>query len=193
MNPKPKFFKTPADFNKWLNKNHTKKSEQWVGYYKVATKKPSISWTESVEEAICYGWIDGLRKTIDEESYMIRFTPRKENSIWSSKNMTIIKKLQKEKRMKPAGNAIFQKRKAAKTSIYAYENEKVPLSKSYENLLKKNKKAAKWFYASAPSYQKTATHWVMRAKQEATQLRRLNELIQSAENGECAKPFRRKK
>ncbi len=192
MDQKPKFFKTPSAFSKWLAKNHDKKTEQWVGYYKVATKKPSITWTESVEEAICYGWIDGLRKSIDEASYKIRFTPRKENSIWSNKNMVIIEKLKKEKRIQPAGLAIYAKRKEDKTSIYAYENKKINLSKSYEAILKKNKKAANWFYASAPSYQKTAIHWVMNAKQEATQLRRLNELIESAANGQNAKPFRRK-
>jgi len=188
----PKFFKTPEALRKWFEKNHEKLSEQWVGYYKKKTKKASITWDESVEEALCVGWIDGLRKSIDEEAYMIRFTPRRPNSIWSFKNLKSIERLTKEKRMKPAGIAIFEKRKADKTGIYSFEqNEVVTFPKAYESIFKKHKKAWTFYTGQAPSYQKTAVHWVMSAKQEKTRDKRLNDLIEASKGGLRAKPFRR--
>ncbi len=186
-----KFFEKPADLRKWFDTNHEKLTEQWIAYYKKASKKPSITWDESVKEAICFGWIDGLRKSIDETAYMIRFTPRKPNSIWSLKNMKTIDRLIKEKKMKPAGMVIYEKRKAEKTGVYAFEQKEASeLSKEFESLFKANKKAWTFFAGQAPSYQKTAIHWVMRAKQEKTREKRMDDLIIASEDGLRAKPFR---
>ena len=118
---RPKFFKTPAGFRKWLAANHNKAKELFVGFYKKGSGKPSITWPESVDEALCFGWIDGVRKTIDEESYMIRFSPRKPESIWSAVNIRNVERLSKEKRMQPAGLKAFAARKEYRSGIYAYE------------------------------------------------------------------------
>lgn len=186
-----KFFKNQVQLRKWFEKNHEKLSEQWIGYYKKTTKIPSITWDESVEEAICFGWIDGLRKSIDEKAYKIRFTPRKPNSNWSLKNMKTIEYLIKEKKMKAAGMAIFEKRKEAKTGVYAFEQrEAVKLSKEFESIFKASKNAWTFFNNQAPSYQKTALYWVTSAKQEKTRIKRLNDLIEASGAGLRAKPFR---
>ena len=117
---KPKFFKSPATFHKWLAANHAKSKELWVGFYKKSSGKPSITWPESVDEALCFGWIDGIRKSIDEESYVIRFTPRKPVSVWSSVNIRNVEKLIKANRMQPAGLKAYQARKENRSGIYAY-------------------------------------------------------------------------
>ncbi len=187
------FFKTSKNFRKWLAEHHDKQTEQWVGYYKKATKKETITWEESVKEAICFGWIDGIRKSINEESYKIRFTPRKPNSIWSLKNMKIIQELIDKGLMHQAGLDIYAKRKESKTGIYAFEQKNVALSVDYEKQLKANKKAWTYFSTKAqPSYRKTAIHWVMSAKQEKTRIKRLNQLIADSEDERKVKPFRRK-
>lgn len=177
----PTFFAKRLHFRKWLEKNYNKKQELWVGYYKVSSKKSSITWPESVEEALCFGWIDGIRKSIDEISYMIRFTPRRENSIWSEVNIKNVEKLIKQGLMQPAGFAIYNKRKDKNSGIYSFEQKVIiALSKEYEKKFKLNKKAWAFFQAQVPSYKKTAIHWVMSAKQEVTQLKRLNELIKDS-------------
>ncbi len=186
-----KFFKNPALLRKWFEKNHEKSTEQWIGYYKKATKKPSITWDESVEEALCFGWIDGLRKSIDDTAYKIRFTPRKPNSFWSLKNMKTMDLLIKEKRMKPAGMAIFEKRKEENTGVYAFEQKVfTELPKDYVALFKTNKKAWSYFDRQAPSYKKLAIYWVVSAKQEKTRDKRINDLIEASEHELRAKPFR---
>jgi len=186
------FFKTQEDFANWLEKNHDSVRELWVGYYKKATKKASITWDESVEAAIRFGWIDGLRKSIDGESYKIRFTPRKPQSIWSLKNIKTVEGLIEKDLMCEPGMQAYKLRKEKKTGVYAYEKEEVPLSTEFETQFKKHEKAWAFFTSQAPSYQRTATHWVMSAKQEKTQHKRLNDLIESSENELRAKPFRRK-
>lgn len=190
---KPKFFKTPDAFYKWLEKNHDEKDEQWVGYYKKATGKASITWPESVEQALCFGWIDGIRKTNDEESYKIRFTPRRKNSIWSTVNMKLMDKLMKEGRVQEAGMKAYENRKEDKSSIYSFEQrpEDIKLSPEFEKLFKKNKVAWKNFQAMAPGYKKTATWWVISAKREDTRLKRLNTLIEDSENDIKIKMLRR--
>jgi uncharacterized protein YdeI (YjbR/CyaY-like superfamily) len=120
---KPIFFPTPADFRKWLDKNHTTAKELIVGFYKVGTKKPSITWSESVDQALCYGWIDSVRRSIDEESYCIRFTPRNSKSIWSAINIAKVEALTKQGLMKPAGIKSFELRKEHRSKIYSYEQE----------------------------------------------------------------------
>ena len=175
--PKPTFFSTQAAFRKWLEKNHEKTGELLVGFYKVNSGKPSMTWSESVDEAICFGWIDGIRRSIDEESYSIRFTPRKSTSTWSSINIKKVEELTKKKLMDPAGINAFSKRQEHKSRIYSYEKEAENLSDEFLGKFKLNKKAWTFFQSMAPSYQRTAIHWVMSAKQKITKIKRLNELI----------------
>ncbi len=184
------FFPTPNDFRKWLAANHEQATELWVGYYKKATGKPSITWPESVDQALCYGWIDGLRKTIDEESYRIRFTPRRPTSHWSDVNIKRVKVLTKEGQMQPAGLEAFKKRDAKKSRQASHEQKVVNFNPAYEKELKSNAKAWEYFINKAPSYQKQCRHWIMSAKQQQTQLRRLQTLIDSSASGEVIPPFR---
>jgi len=175
-----KFFVKQADFRKWLEKNHDKKTELIVGFYNVGSGKPSITWTQSVDEALRFGWIDGVRRGIDEESYCIRFTPRKPNSNWSAINIAKVEKLTKEDLMKPAGLAAFERRKEHKSCVYAYENEPAALSPAFQKRFKANKAAWKFFTTQAPSYQRTIIHWIMRAKQQSTQTKRLEQTISAS-------------
>jgi uncharacterized protein YdeI (YjbR/CyaY-like superfamily) len=171
------FFETPSDYRKWLSKNHKTVSELVVGFYKVGSKKKSMTWSASVDQALCYGWIDGVRKSIDEESYCIRFTPRKASSIWSAVNIKKVEMLIQQNLMQAAGLEIYDKRSESKSKIYAFENEEMKFSAGFEKQFKANKKAWNYFQALAPSYRKLSSNWVMSAKQEATQLKRLQELI----------------
>lgn len=187
----PRFFKTPAEFNRWLAKNHQKADELWVGYYKKGTGKPSMTWPESVEEALCYGWIDGLRKSIDEKSYMIRFTPRKPTSNWSAVNIRTVKRLIQENRMKEPGLQAYRRRDPAKPAVYSFENRKV-LAPAYKSRLKANTAAWAFFQSQPPWYRRTAGHWVMDAKREETRLKRLRQLIEDSAAGRTIKPLTRK-
>jgi len=179
----PTFFAKQSDFRKWLQKNHARKTELLVGFYKVGSGKPSITWSQSVDEALCFGWIDGVRKSIGKESYQIRFTQRKPASIWSTINIRKIKELTKQGLMQPAGLASFEKRTARKSGIYSYENDEVVFAPHFEKKFKENKGAWKYFQSLAPSYRKVSAHWVMRAKQELTKIKRLNELIADSAAG----------
>lgn len=181
---KPVFFPKQSDFRKWLEKNHDKETEVLVGFYKVGSGKPSLTWSQSVDEALCFGWIDGVRKSIDEESYSIRFTPRKPKSIWSAINIKKVEELTKQGLMHPAGLAAFNKRDENKSKIYAYEREHAKLDKEFEKRFKSNKKAWAFFQLQAPYYRKVATYWVMSAKQEATRISRLEKLIKASEAGQ---------
>ncbi len=178
----PTFFTIQSDFRKWLAKNHKTESELLVGFYKVGSGKPSMTWPQSVDEALCFGWIDGVRKRIDDESYSVRFTPRKPSSIWSAVNIRKIGELTQKGLMQPGGLAAFEKRTENKSKIYAYGSDPVKLSPEFEKTFKANKKAWAFFAAQAPSYQKTIIHWIMRAKQETTKLSRLNKTIAESEN-----------
>ncbi len=170
----PTFFATQADFRKWLKKNHTKETELVVGFYKVDSGKPSMNWSQSVDEALCFGWIDGVRKSIDKDSYQIRFTQRKPTSIWSAINIKKIEELTKQGLMQPAGLASFEKRKEDKSKIYSYENEERKFTQNFQKQFKANKKAWNYFQSLASSYKKISTHWVLSAKQDATKTKRLN-------------------
>ena len=174
---KPTFFSTPAAFRKWLRLHHTTAKELWVGFHKKHSGRPSISWPESVDEALGVGWIDGIRKRIDEESYAIRFTPRRRGSIWSAVNIRRVAALTNEKRMQPAGLAAFAARRENRSGIYAYEQRSEQLPELYAGLLRKNKAAWKFFQAQPPSYRKVIGWWVVSAKQEATRRKRLAKLI----------------
>ncbi len=179
----PLFFASPEDFRKWLKKNHKKEIELIVGFYKVNSGKPSMTWSQSVDQALCFGWIDGVRKSIDEDRYQIRFTPRKPTSIWSAVNIKKVETLTQQGLMMPAGIAIFQKRTENKSKVYSFEKDVVNFSPKLEKQFKSNKLAWKYFQALAPSYQKTSKNWVMGAKQVITQLKRLNQLIEASAAG----------
>lgn len=183
----PVFFSSTAEFRKWLEKNHTSETEIIVGYYKVNTGKPSMNWSESVDQAICFGWIDGIRKSIDNESYCIRFTPRKPTSIWSAINIKKVENLTEKGLMKQAGLEAFNKRKADKSAVYSFENEAKIFSHNMEEKFRSNEPAWNFFNSQAPSYRKTIIHWVMSAKQEATRFSRLEKLIEACKN--CKRIF----
>ena len=178
---KPIFFSSQADFRKWLEKNHTKETELIVGFYKVGSGKPSMTWPQSVDEALCFGWIDGVRKSIDTESYCIRFTPRRATSIWSDVNLKKVDALIKNGQMQPAGLTIYKKRKEEKSKVYSFENNQKILAAVYEKQFKANKKAWVFFSSQAESYKKTVIHWIMSSKQETTQLTRLEKTISESE------------
>ncbi len=184
---KPTFFKTQSSFRKWFEKNHEKEKELLVGFYKVKSGKQSITWSQSVDEAVCFGWIDGIRKSIDDESYCIRFTPRKPKSIWSAVNIKKVEELSKQGLMHVSGLDAFAKREEKKSGIYSYEKEPSVLSDDFLKKFESNKKAWKFFRSMARSYQNTAIHWVMNAKQEITKSKRLEELIKDSEAEEKIK------
>ena len=173
----PIFFAKKADFRKWLLKNHKKETELLVGFYKVGSGKPSMTWSESVDEALCFGWIDAVRKSIDKDSYQIRFTQRKPTSIWSAVNIKKVEELTKAGLMQPAGLESFKKRIESKSRIYSHEKEAEELPGDFKKQLKANKKAWDYFQSLAPGYKKLSTHWVMGAKQETTRIKRLHQLI----------------
>jgi uncharacterized protein YdeI (YjbR/CyaY-like superfamily) len=179
----PIFFKTQSDFRKWLQKNHKKETELLVGFYKVGSGKPSMTWSQSVDEALCFGWIDGVRKSIDKDSYQIRFTQRKPTSIWSAINIKKIEELTKQGLMQPAGLASFERRTETKSKIYSYEKAEAELTPDFKKQFKANKKAWDYFQSLAPSYKKISTHWVVSPKQEATRIKRLHQLISESAAG----------
>jgi len=184
------YFATQQDFRNWLEKNHDKEAELLVGFYKVNSGKPSITWPQSVDQALCFGWIDGIRKSVDEESYCIRFTPRKPASTWSAINIRKVEEMIKLGIMLPAGLAAFDKRNELKSAIYSYENKPEKLDNDYEIRLKSNLKAWVFFQSQPPSYRRTAIYWVMSARQEPTRQKRLNKLIADSEAGLKIKPLR---
>jgi uncharacterized protein YdeI (YjbR/CyaY-like superfamily) len=173
----PVFFKDKAAFRRWLEKNHQSASEIFVGYYKAGSGKANMSWSDSVDEALCFGWIDGIRRSIDAESYCNRFTPRRPGSTWSALNIRKMESLIAEGRMQPAGLQAFNMRKEENSGIYSFENETKKLPAEMEGLFKKKKAAWDFFMKQAPSYKRTITHWVLSAKREETRMMRLEKLI----------------
>jgi len=173
----PIFFSNQQEFRKWLTKNHKKETELIVGYYKVGTGKPSMTWSHSVDQALCFGWIDGVRRSIDSESYCIRFTPRKQTSRWSDVNIKKVAELIKQGLMQPAGVEIFNKRKREESKLYSFENAGKQLAQNLEKKFKANKAAWSFFTKQAPSYKKMIVHWITSAKREETQLTRLEQAI----------------
>ena len=186
------FFRTPGDFRKWLEKRHGSSRKLWVGYYKTSSGRASMTWPESVDEALCFGWIDGLRKRVDASSYTIRFSPRRSASIWSAVNIKRARELTAQGRMRPAGLQAFAKRKENRSGIYSYEQRSATLVEPYAARLKKNRAAWKFFRAQPPYYQKTMNWWVVSAKREATRLKRLKRLEEDSARGrrvgEAARP-----
>jgi len=187
---KPRFFATPAELRQWLQKNHSKTLEQWIGFHKRGSGKPSITWPESVDEALCFGWIDGLRKSIDDTAYMIRFTPRKATSIWSAVNVKRAGELIRLKRMAPAGLKAFEARR--RTNVYSYEQRRaLALDAADEKRFRAERKAWDWFQAQAPWYRRACTHWVVSAKKPETRERRLATLIDCCARGRTIAPLTR--
>jgi uncharacterized protein YdeI (YjbR/CyaY-like superfamily) len=176
----PVYFQDQNEFRKWLENNHDKESEIIVGYYKVGTGKPSMTWSQSVDQALCFGWIDGIRRSVDNERYCNRFTPRRLTSTWSNVNIKKVEELKKLGLMKKPGLDAFNNRKDSKSGIYSFENE-AKLNDSLEKIFKANKNAWEFFVKQAPSYQKTRIHWILSARQETTKISRLNKLIQASE------------
>jgi len=181
---KVRFFASPGAFRKWLEQNHATETELWVGFYRKATGRPSITWPESVDEALCVGWIDGLRKTIDGESYKIRFTPRQARSNWSTVNISRVAELRRAGVMRAAGLKAFERRVPEKSGIYAYENrKKASLTADAEKEFRAAAAAWKFFQAQSASYRENTVWWVCSAKREETRARRLSRLIQESERG----------
>jgi uncharacterized protein YdeI (YjbR/CyaY-like superfamily) len=173
---KPTFFPGPAEFRSWLAENHASKNELLVGFYKKDSGRPSITWPESVDQALCFGWIDSIRRNIDDISYSIRFTPRRPGSTWSGVNIKRARVLIKQGQMRPAGLKAFNARRENKSGIYSYEQRKVDLEEPYGQLLKRNKAAWKFFQRQPASYRKAVYWWIMSAKREETRLKRLERL-----------------
>jgi uncharacterized protein YdeI (YjbR/CyaY-like superfamily) len=183
-NMKPTFFATPAAFRAWLKKHHKTAREIIVGFYKKESGKATITWQESVDEALCFGWIDGIRRSHPPDAYSNRFTPRRPGSNWSAINIKRVEELTKLKRMQPAGLAAFAKRTEAKSRVYTYEQrDRFVLDKGLEKKFKANKKAWDFFQDQPPYYRKLMTGWLTMAKAEETRLRRLDKLMAACEKG----------
>jgi uncharacterized protein YdeI (YjbR/CyaY-like superfamily) len=175
------FFATQAAFRAWLEKHHKKETELIIGFYKVSSCKPSMTWSQSVDQALCFGWIDGVRRSIDIESYSIRFTPRRSSSIWSAINIKKVEELTKAGLMTLEGQKAFDLRTESKSRIYSHEKEPAILDPNYESQFRMNPIAWDFFNTQAPSYKKVMIHWIMNAKQEKTKISRLEKTIQISE------------
>ncbi len=192
----PLFFATPTEFRAWLKAHHGHARELLVGFYKKGSGRPSITWPESVDEALCVGWIDGVRRSIDGESYTIRFTPRKATSNWSAVNIKRMGELIREGRVRPAGLKAFELRSEKRSAVYSYEQRDLArFDEAHEHQFRANEPAWRYFQAQAPWYRKTATYWVMTAKKEETRQRRLATLIERSSQGlpmpELARPSKK--
>ena len=173
----PKFFATAADFRRWLTKHHASEKELWVGFYKKASGKQSISYPEAVDQALCFGWIDGIRKSVGADSYMNRFTPRKAGSFWSAINTRRAAELIKEGRMRPAGKKAFDARDASRTAAHHAVRDNPRLDKSREAQFKANRTAWEFFQAQPPGYRRLAIWWIVSARREETRTRRFDQLL----------------
>ena len=180
---KPRFFRTSADFRAWLEKHHADAPELWVGFYKKASGKGGISYQDGVDAALCYGWIDGIKKRVDEHSYMHRFTPRRAKSIWSRVNTARMSELIKDGLVAPSGMQTFEKREPKRTGVYTFENRVKLLPPAVEKRFKANRKAWEFFRAQPPGYQKLVTGWIANAKREETQWKRLEIVLDASAKG----------
>ena len=175
------YFTSPAEFGAWLERHHESESELWLGYFKKATGKPSLTWSQAVDEALCFGWIDGVVRKVDDERHIQRFTPRKASSNWSAINIAKVEQLRGAGRMRPAGEAAFARRRADRSAVYAYEQRENPqLAPEYEQRFTANAAAWEYFMGQPPSYRKPAIWWVVSAKRPETRKRRLATLIEDS-------------
>ena len=179
----PTYFPTPAVFRVWLREHHETATELVVGFHRTGTGTPSMTWTESVREALCFGWIDGIRRRVDETRYTIRFTPRRKGSIWSAVNVKHVEELIATGLMQPAGLRAFEARKDAKSGGYSFEQRTVELPAAHAAVFRTHRKAWLWFEASVPSYRKAAVWWVVSAQREETREKRLKTLIECSAEG----------
>ena len=183
MSQKPTFFAAPADFRAWLEANHDKFAELLVGFHKKHSGKPSSTWPESVEAALCFGWIDGVRKSLGDTSYTIRFTPRKATSNWSAININLVRKLTRQGLMHPAGLKAFAARNEEKSAIYSYEQRHTArFTREQERKFRASKGAWEFFCSCPPWYRRVTTYWVTSAKNEETKVNRLSELIRYSQD-----------
>lgn len=180
------YFNNQKEFIDWLEINHQTTSEIWVGFFKKKTNIASLTWSESVDCALAFGWIDGIRKTVDEDSYKIRFTPRKPNSVWSKINVNKVERLIELNKMQPEGLALFNQRKNQVGYSSAHRN--VTLLKEYEDIIRKNQASWKFYNQLPAAYKRDSIWWVMNAKKEETQIKRLNRLIVAWEKGDMLRP-----
>jgi uncharacterized protein YdeI (YjbR/CyaY-like superfamily) len=188
---KVEFFESPAELRRWLERHHERETELWVGLYKKNAGKPSVTWPEVVDEVLCFGWIDGVRKTLDDDAYVIRLTPRKARSTWSTVNVRRAQALTEMGRMRPAGLEAFQARDEKRSGIYSFEQRKPGLDRSSERLLRANASAWAFFQAQPPWYRRTSSWWVVSAKKEETRRRRLATLIENSARGRWIKELQR--
>jgi uncharacterized protein YdeI (YjbR/CyaY-like superfamily) len=186
----PRFFRSQKEWRAWLEKNHAGAAEQWVGFHKTKSDKKGITYKQAVDEALCFGWIDAVRRGGDE-TWAIRFTPRKKGSIWSAVNLKRIEELKAAGLVAPAGLAAYEGRDPEKQKRYSFENRDTVLAPAYEKTFRADKPAWKWFEAMPRSYRHPAVWWVMSAKQQATRDRRLAQLIADSAEGRKVKPLRR--
>jgi len=188
----PIYFDSPAAFRDWLEQNHAGETEVLVGFWKAATGRPSLTWSESVDEALCYGWIDGVRRRVDDERFSIRFTPRQARSKWSLVNVRKVAELTAQGRMRPAGVAAFEARREQDTGVYSFESSRAAeLDAAAEARFRSEPQAWEWFERQAPSYRRAALHWVTSAKRPETRERRLDLLIVDSKAGLRVGPLRR--
>jgi uncharacterized protein YdeI (YjbR/CyaY-like superfamily) len=174
----PVFFQTPSAFRRWFAKNYERAPELWVGFHRKDSGRPSITWPESVDEALCYGWIDGIRKKVDAESYKIRFTPRRAKSTWSAVNIARIAVLTREGRMRPAGIAAFARREETNSARYSFENgESAKLSADDEREFRRDPVAWEFFQCQPAGYRRLAAWFVISAKRSETRRTRLQRVI----------------
>jgi uncharacterized protein YdeI (YjbR/CyaY-like superfamily) len=184
------FLERPEQLRDWFDANHETAEELWLGYHKKATGRPTISWSEAVDEALCVGWIDSVRYALDEERSAQRFTPRRKGSTWSAINVKKVAELTEQGRMRPAGLAAFKARSPEKTAIYSYEREAASLTDDETAAIRANPTAWADWEGRPPSYRKAVTHWIASAKKDETRARRLAALIAASEAGEPVGPMR---
>jgi uncharacterized protein YdeI (YjbR/CyaY-like superfamily) len=185
-----RFFASPDDLREWFDANHETADELWLGYWKKATGRPSLTWSQAVDEALCVGWIDGVRQRLDDTSHAQRFTPRRKRSIWSAVNVAKVGSLTEQGRMRPAGLRAFEARTAERTAVYSHEAAVAPLTEEELTLFRGEPAAWADWERRPPSYRRAATHWVTSAKQAATRERRLARLIADSNAGRVVPPMR---
>ena len=184
MTAGPKYFASPSEFRAWLEKHHTTATELSVGYYKRDSGVASMTWPESVDQALCFGWIDGVRNRVDAQRYRIRFTPRKTTSIWSNINIGRVKGLTKLGLMSPAGLKAFKARSDKKSGVYSFEQRTAAtLPAALTKQLEADANAWTYFRAQAPGYQRIAAFWIVSAKKEETRARRFAQLLECSAAG----------
>lgn len=184
-----RFFRTSADLRRWLERNHDKARELWIGFYRKDSGKGGITYAEALDEALSYGWIDGIRKKIDDVSFTNRFTPRKKNSIWSNVNIRHIARLTREGRMMPPGLAAYNAKDERRAGVYSFEREKAELEPAMKTRFRKNPKAWKFFDSQPPYYRKLAAWYVISAKRDETREKRLSDLIACSAKQTRLPPF----